>query len=328
MPLFSFIVPVYNVKEYLEKCIASLLAQRCGDYEILLIDDGSTDGSGELCDRLAARNTDKVRAIHQKNSGAGEARNRGIDLSKGTYLLFIDSDDYISDTLLTELSKKVKELPAELYLFGALVERDGRFIEQLHEAIPANTVVTAAQAPELFFGIMAPWNKVYHRRLFDDSEIRFPSKVWYEDIRVSTKILAVAKSIVRLDGAYYHYIQREGSAMRNTNCERNAEILDAFDDILGWFRGAGLWEQYHDELCYLTICHVLIAASVRVIQVDRKHRLIEEFRTYTQQNFPAFGQCKHLAQLDKSKALIYRLLLKKRYRSIRMIFRMKALLER
>ena len=107
---------------------------------------------------------------------------------------------------------------------------------------------------------MAPWNRAYRRTLFTEGGIRFATKVWYEDIRIVTKVLALAEQVVRLPGAYYHYLQREGSAMNNKNCARNVEILYAFDDILGWFGEHGLREAYRDELTFLAISHLLIAA--------------------------------------------------------------------
>lgn len=104
MPQFSIIIPVYRVEEYLEKCVDSILAQTCQDFELLLIDDGSPDGSGAICDRYAASHPNQVRALHQPNGGAGAARNRGIELAQGDYLLFVDGDDWLAPNLLEDLS--------------------------------------------------------------------------------------------------------------------------------------------------------------------------------------------------------------------------------
>ena len=203
MPKFSIIIPIYNVEAYLRKCVASILAQTCQDFELLLIDDGSPDGSGKLCDEFAAQSP-SVRAVHQPNGGAGAARNHGIALSTGEYLLFVDGDDYLEPTLLADLSAAMEQTDADLYLFGAVVERDGKKVGELHERVPVGKLCSAADEPELFFGIMAPWNRAYRRTLFTENDISFATKVWYEDIRVVTKLNAVAKSALRLGGAYYH----------------------------------------------------------------------------------------------------------------------------
>lgn len=326
MPAFSIIVPIYNIEAYLPKCIDSVLSQRNQDFELLLIDDGSPDGSGKLIDTYAERHPDKIRAIHQPNGGAGAARNHGIALSKGEYLLFVDGDDYLDDTLLSELAAEISKTHADLYLFGAHVEKDGAKIGELHELVEVGKLCNAASEPKLFFGIMAPWNRAYKKSLF--SGIEFASRVWYEDIRVVTKINARAQSVIRLEKPYYHYLQREGSAMNNKNSERNVEILYAFDDIIGWFREQHLWDAYREEITFLAISHLLIAATVRVLQIDRKHHLIGDFSNYMEKHFPDFRTNRYLPLLDSNKQLIYKLLLKKRYRTVNAIFRIKKLLEK
>ena len=327
MPKFSFIVPVYGVEEYLGKCVDSMLAQTYDDFEIILVDDESPDRCGEICDEYAAKFPGKVRSYHQKNGGSGTARNYGISLSRGEYLIFVDSDDYISPDLLADLCKAMEKQQAELYIFGAVVERDGKQIDTLDPDVPADTVFTIDQQPALFFGVMAPWSRAYHRSLFaTENGISFPPKVWYQDIRVTSKIFVKAKSIVRIPGRYYHYIHREGSATINKNSERNVEILYACEDILGWYREHGYYEKYKKELEFLTIHHVFLAASVRLLQIDCKHRLLNQFYEYVEKEFPDFRNCSYLPTLDRNKSLIFKLLLKKRYRMVLFIFRVKKLL--
>ncbi len=226
-------------------------------------------------------------------------------------------------TCWRDLSASIAATPADLYLFGALVERDGKVTGELHEELPADLPTHTKDAPQLFFGVMAPWNRAYRRTLFTEGGIRFATKVWYEDIRIVTKVLALAEQVVRLPGAYYHYLQREGSAMNNKNCARNVEILYAFDDILGWFGEHGLREAYRDELTFLAISHLLIAASVRVARIDCKSELLGQFRDYMEKNFPDFRENRYLPRLDRNKRLVYRLLLKRRYRVVRLLFRIK-----
>lgn len=328
MPTFSLIVPVYKIEAYLPKCIDSVLGQTYQDFELLLIDDGSPDDCGKICDEYAAKHPGKIRAVHQPNGGAGAARNHGIQLAQGEYLLFVDGDDYLSPDLLKALSEVIEKTPADLILFGAQVERDGKKVDELHEAVPAETLFSVQDAPDLYFGVMAPWNRAYRRTLFTEHDISFATKVWYEDIRVVTKILAVAQNAYRLHGAYYHYLQREGSAMNNTNVERNAEILQAYDDILQWYDIHGFLASHRAELTFQAVQHILLAATVRVLLIDRRHRLVGDFRAYMERHFPDFRENKYLSRLDKNKRLIYRLLLKKHYRAVRMIFRVKRALGR
>ena len=198
MPRFSLIVPVYKVEEYLPKCVESIRAQSCQDYELLLVDDGSPDRCPVLCDAYAAQDPAHIRVIHQPNAGPGAARNRGIDEAEGDYIVFVDSDDYLSPETLEELRRAIGQTGADLYHFGAFVERNGRVIGQVREQVPVDHVTDLRQAPRYFFGTMAPWGKAYRRALFSDKSLRYPPQVRYEDIRLSVKLLARCERIVSL----------------------------------------------------------------------------------------------------------------------------------
>lgn len=317
---FSVVIPVYNVKDYLEKCVQSVLAQRNDEYEIILVDDGSTDGSGALCDTLAAQAPEKIRVIHKPNGGLGDARNVGLEHALGDYLVFLDSDDYIDETMLEELSQKANETHAEIISFGFRVDNGGDTSQVFIDPLPEDRVFTLADTPELLLALPNAWTRIYARRLFLETGIRYPGRVWYEDIRTTTKLFAKAESIASVHRPYYYYVVRENSITRNKNVDRNHEIIDAFDDLLGWYRENGLFERYRDELCRLAIDHIFLAASVRVLMTDPKHPLLQEFNQYLYRHFPHFETNRYLAKLPKSKKLAFRLLLKKRYRTLRMLF--------
>lgn len=175
---FSVIVPVYNVKDYLEKCVHSVLAQTADDYELLLVDDGSTDGSGALCDALSARFG--CRVIHQENGGLGAARNTGIAAAQGEYLIFLDSDDFIAPGMLEGLLAEMAQHSADIYSFG-LVTTDGqRDIASFRDDLPYHTPLTLRTCPQLLLTLPNACCRATRRTLFLTSGIRFPSQVWYE----------------------------------------------------------------------------------------------------------------------------------------------------
>ncbi|HIV67522.1 MAG TPA: glycosyltransferase family 2 protein [Candidatus Butyricicoccus stercorigallinarum] len=319
---FSVVIPVYNVKDYLEKCVQSVLAQR-GEYEILLVDDGSTDGSGALCDALAARAPETIRVIHKPNGGLGDARNVGLEHARGEYLVFLDSDDYLDPSMLEELSRTVEETRAEIVTFGFRVDNGGDTSQVCIDPLPEGRVFTLADTPELLLALPNAWTRIYARRLFLDSGIRYPGRVWYEDIRTTTKLFAVARSVVSVHRPYYYYVVRENSITRNKNIARNREIIDAFDDLLGWYREHGLFARYRDELCRLAIDHLFLAASVRVLTADPKHALLGEFYSYMREHFPDFEKNRYAAQLPRAKKLAFALLLRRRYRLLAALFRAK-----
>lgn len=323
MPKSSVIVPVYNVKDYLEKCVASVLAQTERNFELLLIDDGSTDGSGALCDALAQRDS-RIRVIHQENRGLGGARNTGIQAAEGDWLLFVDSDDWIEPELLEKTLAAGESSEAEIVYFSLRsVDLGGKELSVLKDALPIGTSFTAKTQKDVFLSYPCACNKLFSRELFLRTGVLFPPRVWYEDVRTTVKLVAEANSLIAIDYVGYNYLQRPGSIIQSVNLERNIEIVDAFDDILAYFREQGLFEEYRDELCFMTLFHVYLTASVRVIRLDRHSDLLPKFSAYLRGNFPDYRQNKYRATLTRNQKIILSLLEKKLTFLIAMIFKIK-----
>lgn len=321
---FSIIIPVYNVKDYLEKCIDSVLAQDLKDSEIILVDDGSTDGeSSTICDRYATVYPEQIVVIHQENGGLGAARNTGIERAAGDYLLFLDSDDYLLPGLLKRMREILEDTPCDIIDFGFVIDQDGVLKETHAGEIGIHEPFTLSEHPEMLLVLPAAWRRVYRRELFLRSGVRYPSRVWYEDIRTTLKLYAEANCIRSVPEAYYAYVVREGSITRNKNVARNAEILDAFDDLRTWFREEGLWEKYYPEFCKLAVDHILLAGSVRVIRADPKSELLESFQQYMQEYFPDYMQNPYMKQLSTPHKLALKLLHGKRYSAVKALFEIK-----
>ncbi len=286
-PLISVVVPVYNVEEYLPKCLDSILAQDYDNVEIIVVDDGTPDNSGIIADEYAAKFSN-IKVIHQKNTGLGGARNTGIDLANGEYIIFIDSDDYIESDMISTLFKTIYETKSEISVcrFNEILE-NGKILDVSgHNISSLNKPMKLDSSRELFDISPAAWNKLYKISLFKESNIRYPSRVWYEDIRTTFKLFAVADSISFTDKPLYNYLLREGSIMRNPNIERNREIIDAMEDLLSFFKSNDLYDKYFNELEFMTAQHVFWETSVRILQITGHHKLLNELRDYTFSNFP------------------------------------------
>lgn len=323
MPKASVIVPVYNVKEYLKKCVDSILAQTERDLEVLLIDDGSTDGSGELCEALAKEDS-RVRVIHQENKGLGGARNTGIQAAKGEWLLLVDSDDWIEPETLEKCLEAGERENADMVMFAMRsVDENGNTLRTVTETVPKDRGLLLKDHKDLLLTAPSAANKLYRRELFSRTGAEYPPRVWYEDIRTTPKLMACSGPMVFLDYMGYNYFQRTGSIMQSANIDRNAEILDAFDDLLAWFREKGLYEEYRDELCYLALFHIYLTASVRVIRLDRKHPLLKKFVRYMDENFPDYRQNKYRDHLTRNQKIVFSLLEKKLYFLVELIFKIK-----
>ena len=147
-------------------------------------------------------------------------------------------------------------------------------------------VFSLKERPEYLLSLPAAWARIYRRELFLSTGIRYPGRVWYEDIRTTTNLAACAGSIVTLPEPLYLYLQRPGSIMNSLTLERNREILEAFEDIRTWFTEQNLYATYEKELSQLALEHVLLAGSVRVARQDPRHPLLKEFSRYVQEKFP------------------------------------------
>ena len=203
------------------------------------------------------------------------------------------------------------------------MDTDGTITKRLVDDLPHDRTFTLAELPQLLLTQPNAWSRCWKRSLFLDTGIRYPSRVWYEDIRTTTKLFAAAGSICAVPDVFYYYVVREGSITRNPNVARNAEILDAFDDLLGWYRSNGLFAQYYNELSRLTVDHVLLAGSVRVLRIDPDSELLGRFQDYVQTQFPDYLDNPLLAQLSRSHKLILRLLRQRKYRTVRALFAAK-----
>ncbi|MBE6945678.1 MAG: glycosyltransferase family 2 protein [Ruminococcaceae bacterium] len=321
--ILSVVIPVYNTSAYLEDCVNSVLACDCTDCEIILVDDGSTDGiCPQLCDRIAAEHPHLIRVIHQENRGLGGARNTGLEVAEGEYIIFPDSDDTVTPDALTIIKKAIDASKAEIIAYNFLAH-DG---EGWQEVINANQVClpTPFQVkdhPEYLLSMPTAGSRAWKRSLFLRTGIRFPSRVWYEDLRTSLKLMVMAKSIYTIEDCLYCYYLRPGSIIRSGNIDRNREIMDAFEDLLPWFKAQGLYDTYRDSLCSVCIEHVYISASLRVLHADLSHPLPDAFRAYVQEKFPDYRRRHYLSRLTFRRRWVFRLLEGRHYRLLGLLFR-------
>lgn len=316
----SVIVPVYNVKDYLEACVNSILANDCRDCEIILVDDGSTDGvSGAICDRLAQQH-EIIRCIHQENGGIGAARNTGIEHALGEYLWFVDSDDRITPDAIGYLREKAECHQADVCYFDFYYD-DGEARTPAGSPMPPYDIsFRLKQRPELLQTSPMAWRSLWRKSLFTENGIRFPSRVFYEDLRTSLKLWALAGSIVSLPKPLYYYLNRPGSIMNTVNLQRNGEILLACEDVRNWFQEKRLYDQYRKQLDRIVIEHVFVYASLRVLKADPGHPLLRQFYDYTKEQVPDFRSLKYAKPGFKNK-LVYWLLTKKQYTLLNRLFR-------
>lgn len=256
--LISIIVPVYNTEKYLEKCIESIIRQTYSHLEIILVDDGSTDGSAKICDEYAQKER-RIRVIHKENGGLSDARNTGIKHATGSLIGFVDSDDYIAPHMYQILYENLKKYQADIAICGIQeVDEKGQFLNSFHKPDEKeNRVLNTEEALYLLIegkDIQTnAYDKLYKAELF--TNIQYPQGKNVEDLATTYRLLDKANCIVKTNQIVYYYVQRKNSIIHSINCDLLIDWID-----VGIQRYYDLWGRSDilndiliiDRLCYIS----------------------------------------------------------------------------
>ena len=252
-PVISVIIPVYNVEKYVGKCLSSLVEQTFRDFEIIAVNDGSTDASPEIL-RHFERKYENITVVDQSNAGMSQARNAGMKLARGEYLAFVDSDDYVAPTYLEELHDACVQFDADIsccYYYYHFIENDFLFeypfrCKGVFNRVQAmNKLLRDVQIQSLV------WNKLYRRSLFTDWGITFPS-MCFEDMATANKVFARARRVVVLDRPLYYYNQHSMSTLARMNANKINDFIRAIAMVRISLEKNGLYEKYKKSYLALT----------------------------------------------------------------------------
>ena len=251
MSEISIIVPVYNVEQYLENCIESILNQTFKDFELILVDDGSTDNSGKICD-IYEKKDSRIKVIHKNNGGLSSARNAGLDIARGKYIGFVDSDDSIHPEMYEVLYNLIEKYKSDISCCNYKYTYD--ISNQNHEELNLNEVIEMSNIEsieklydkDLGVKLVVAWNKLYHKRLFD--KIRYKVGRLHEDEFMAHRILYNSKKITYVDNELYYYLQREGSIMSKKSYKRKVDTLLSKSDRMRFCNKVGLTSM-SDNIC-------------------------------------------------------------------------------
>ena len=311
MPKVSVIVPIYNVEKYLEKCINSLLSQTLEDIQIILVNDGSKDNSGNIAKEYEKNNKDRVIYVEKENGGLSDARNYGLKYATGDFIAFLDSDDYIEKNAYEEMYNKAIEEDADY------VECD--FIWEFPNKIRVDKQYPYKNKKEMLsFVRVVAWNKLIKRQLITDNNLEFPKGLRYEDIEFTYKLIPFINKFAYVDKPFIHYVQREGS-IANVQNERTAEIFTVLDNVIEFYKKNNIYEEYRDELEYNYARYLLCSSLKRMCKIKDKtirEKLLTESWERLNLNFPNWkenvilktvniGKNKYMRTVNKSTYKIY-----------------------
>jgi len=235
--LISVIVPVYNVEKYLSQCINSILNQTIKSLEIILVDDGSLDNSGKICDEFSKKD-DRIVVIHKENNGLSSARNAGLKIATGSYIGFVDSDDWLDENMYESLLKLIKDTNSDISCCKFFKTANGEekippinseVIESFNNIEGLNNFYT-----DLYTQTVVAWNKLYNRKLFDN--IIYPIGKIHEDEGTTYKLFYKANKITYTNRPFYYYRTTPNSITTSKFNKKRLDILDVYDDKIKFIK--------------------------------------------------------------------------------------------
>lgn len=269
MKKISVIVPIYNTEKYLKKCVDSILSQG-EELEILLINDGSTDQSGEIAKEYAVQYPKKVRYFQKENGGLSDSRNYGVEKATGEYLAFVDSDDYLAPGLFSHLISWMEQEVKVIKYKTIKVTQEGQELEKIEG--PTFEPKIGEEAFEILFPqdvmIEAAWLYIIQRKFYQENNFAFPKGTYHEDFGLIPLIITRAKTVVSTKEYGYYYVQSEGSITRNNNyaktVKRVQDMLIHYDTMLLWLKEQKLSQRAEENLkIYYTNALLLKATELK-----------------------------------------------------------------
>ena len=252
MELISVIVPVYNVESYVAECIESIQNQTYMNLEIILVNDGSTDASGDICDQYAAYD-ERIKVIHKENAGVSAARNTGIEAANGDYIAFVDSDDYIAPNMYEDMLRILKENDLDILECTAFRDKGGEIIEGCNDGSLEIFNRDEALKMAMYDCFVAVWSQLYKRSAIDD--VRFPVGRKFEDTAVSYRFITNTKRVGHINHCYYYY-----RLNLNSTTQTSFDPKSRWDFVLGYEER--LQYAIDHQLPYVDDCNSLLMKAV------------------------------------------------------------------
>ena len=290
--MISIIVPVYNVETYLRKCLDSILGQSERDLEILLIDDGSSDSSGSICDEYSSSDK-RIRVFHTENRGVSAARNLGLREARGEYIGFVDSDDWIEPTMYEEMLNALKSNDADICVCSFVKEYLDRSETADNIGDKVYSRIDALRAIALGPFYSYTWNKLVARDICTDA--LFPEDRIYEDLTTTNKYFLSSNTTVSVSAALYHYRMREGSLITGVSMSDLKEKWDAYHEKFETLMEIPELAEDTDLRNELNIQSADVAAKTwrwiySVPKSERDYDHLRKISAYARRNFPVLGE--------------------------------------
>ena len=304
----SIIVPVYNVEEYLARCLDSLVNQSLKDIERIVVNDGSPDNSQKIIDNYCKKYKN-IKSFIKENGGLSDARNFGIEKAQGEYIAFLDSDDYVTIDMYMEMYNKAKSGNFDMVVCDLNYVYDDKIIKA-----SCNIKKDTNNIKDVMLNIYpAAWNKIFKRNLMDKG-IRFKKGVWFEDVEFIYRLLPYINTIGVVHKTFNQYVQREGS-ITNTINKKLYHYIDNWNGIVEYYKKNNLYEEYKLELEYCYVRYIYATFIKQASKYNYKDYMdaVDSAISNVRENFPKYKKNKYFY---KSLKGIYMLMFNKRIAKI------------
>lgn len=291
MKKVSIIVPFYNVENYIDKCLNSLVNQTLEDIEIILVNDGSKDDSEKIAKKYYEKYSDKIIYLEKENGGLSDARNYAFPYINGEYVAFLDSDDYIEKDMYEKMYNKAIEEKADL------VECNFWW-EYPNEQLESKGRIYKDKKDILLNARVVAWNKLIKKDLIENTKIKFPVGLRYEDVEFFYKITPHIKKLTIVEEPFIHYVQRDNSISNSQNT-RTKEIIDVLDNVIKYYKEQNIYNEYKEELEYNYARYILCSSMLRMIIIEDKKTRNETIKfawNSLNEKFPEWKKNKYLKE--------------------------------
>ena len=295
----SVIVPVYNVEKYLKRCLDSLIHQTLKDIEIIIVNDGSTDQSGDVAEQYG-KCYENVIVISKKNGGLSDARNYGMKYARGEYIAFVDSDDYVEKSMFEKLYTKARNDDLDIVVCDTFIDYPGNSY-----VLRSNLHFTDDPVRAYVYASPMACTRLVKRSVME--KFPFQKGILYEDLNVTPTYITETSRVGFLEEPLYHYVQRENSIMNQTDF--NNRLLDIFKvtaHVKAVFEEYGMYDEYHEEIEYLYLIHLLRSAVLRFLQYRNTDKYLEQINMIFRRDFPMWKKNRYFKQSGmKFKTVCY-----------------------
>lgn len=293
----SIIIPVYNTEKYLYKCLESVVNQSIDDYEVIIINDGSTDNSIDIISKFKEKYPDMITVLNQENCGQAVARNRGISVATGEYIGFVDSDDCISCNMYAEMYRQIVLDDSDY------IDCNYKYIEVLRDGTERQkkiygTIKKYNDCREMFIDpLVSPWNKLYRTSIIKENGITFPEHVIYEDTSFYIKSIPYLKKTSHIEETFVSHYYRSNSTMNASSKSRVDNIFIVIDDIIDWYESKELFYKYREELEFFCTKILLGSSFKRIAHIhddSYSKQLTQKTVQYLEAKFPKYKKNKYI----------------------------------